>query len=251
MLLERVEVEVLVAVGEIGARDARGRALPGEVVLDPHLALLRPEAAGDPVELGVAADPRAMRREVPRLAREVLERDVLDLRFLADEELDDGVRVAGESGVRRGELLDQAEPAAGLGDHEQAPEERAAVGRVRDPHVERPLEDHALRNVDEQAVLPARRVLGGELLVGPDELPELRMRLVEHLEADSLRRALDLDAIGVGGGQPGHVDVQHGLPCNSLLEDLAPFCVKPSGSKPFRSVKRHDSSVVFGSGSAR
>ena len=98
VLLERVEVEVLVAVGEVGARDTRGRALPGEVVLDPDLALLRAEAAGDPVELGVAADARAVRREVPCLPGEILERDVLDLRVLADEELDDGVRVAGESG---------------------------------------------------------------------------------------------------------------------------------------------------------
>ena len=43
------------------------------------------------------------------------------------------------------------------------------------------------------------------------------MRLVEHLEADALRRALDLDAIRIDGGQTGHVDVQHGLPCTSLL----------------------------------
>ena len=94
VLLERVVVEVLVAVGEVRARDTRGRALAGEVVLDPHLALLRAEAARDPVELGVAPDAGAVRGEVPRLAREVLERHVLDLGLLADEELDDGVRIA-------------------------------------------------------------------------------------------------------------------------------------------------------------
>ena len=111
MLLERVVVEVLVAVGEVRAGDARGRALAGEVVLDPHLALLRAEAAGDPVELGVALDARVVRGEVPGLAREVLERDVLELRALLDEELDDGVRVGGELGRRGDVLLDQREAA--------------------------------------------------------------------------------------------------------------------------------------------
>src|SRR5262245_65901635 len=41
VLLERVVVEVLVAVGEVRARHTRRGALAGEVVLDPHLALLR------------------------------------------------------------------------------------------------------------------------------------------------------------------------------------------------------------------
>ena len=77
VLLEGVVVEVLVAVGEVGTGDARGRAGPVQVVLDPDLPLLRAEAAGDPVELGVALDARVMRGEVPRLAREVLDRDVL------------------------------------------------------------------------------------------------------------------------------------------------------------------------------
>ena len=93
-------------------------------------------------------------------------------------------------------------------------------------------------------MLPAGRVLGGELLVRPHELPELRMRLVEHLEANAVRRALDLDAARIDAGQTGHVDVQHGLP--GWRRGLAPFAVKVSGSKPFRSVKRHDSSVVVG-----
>src|SRR6185437_3458224 len=69
VLLERVVVEVLRAVGEIRARHARGRAASREVVLDPRLALLRAEAAGDPVELGIALDARVVVREVPRLAR--------------------------------------------------------------------------------------------------------------------------------------------------------------------------------------
>ena len=57
-------------------------------------------------------------------------------------------------------------------------------------------------------MLPAGRVLGGELLVGADELPELRMRLVEELEPDAFGSSLDLDA-RTDRGQTGHVDVQH------------------------------------------
>src|SRR5947208_15478960 len=68
VLLERVVVEVLRAVGEIRARDARGRAAAVEIVLDPRLALLRAEAAGDPVELGVALDAGVVARKVPSLA---------------------------------------------------------------------------------------------------------------------------------------------------------------------------------------
>jgi len=72
VLLESVVVEVLLAVGEVGAGDARGRSGAGEVVLDPRLALLRAETAGDPVELSVAVDPRTVRGEVPGLGGQVL-----------------------------------------------------------------------------------------------------------------------------------------------------------------------------------
>ena len=40
-----------------------------------------------------------MGREVPGFPREILERDVFDLGLLCDEDLDDGVRVAGEIGI--------------------------------------------------------------------------------------------------------------------------------------------------------
>src|SRR5207237_9915914 len=60
VLLERVVVEVLRAVGEVRACDARGGAAAVEVVLDPRLALLRAEAARDPVELSVALDALAV-----------------------------------------------------------------------------------------------------------------------------------------------------------------------------------------------
>ena len=110
-----------------------------------------------------------------------------------DEELGDRVRVGARARARRGVLLDQREPRALLGDDEQPPEERAAVDRARDPHVERLLEHDALRHVDEQAVLPDGGVVRGELLVPADERVEPRVVLGERLEADALGRADDLD----------------------------------------------------------
>ena len=83
VLLERVVVEVLTAVGEVRARDARGGSGAGQVVLDPHLAALRAEAPDHPVELRIALEPRLVPAEMPGLTREVLERDVFDLRALA------------------------------------------------------------------------------------------------------------------------------------------------------------------------
>ena len=146
-------------------------------------------------------------REVPGLAREVLDRDVLELRGLLDEELDDRVRVAGKLRRARDVLLDQAEARALLGDDEQAPEERAVVDGVRDPHVERLLEHDALRDVDEQAVLPERGVVRRELLVPADERVQPRMVSAQRLEGDALGRSGDLDPAFGDEREPGGVDV--------------------------------------------
>src|SRR5437016_5890994 len=69
VLLEGVVVEVLLTVGEVGARDGRFGPRAGEIVLDPDLALLRAEAARNPVQLRVTLDAGVMGRKVPRLAR--------------------------------------------------------------------------------------------------------------------------------------------------------------------------------------
>ena len=108
--------------------------------------------------------------------REVLDRDVLELRALADEELGDGVRVAAaargsrrrtpRSGVKR-------EPLSATTRSRQKSVPFSAL--IRDPDVERPLELDALRDVDEQAVRPERGVVGGELLVPADERVEPRV----------------------------------------------------------------------------
>src|SRR5205814_2163908 len=82
----------------------------------------------------VALDARVMVREVPRLAREVLEGDVLELRRRLDEELGDRVGVGLGVGLRRCVLLDQRRAGAFLHDDHESPERLA--GR-RDPDVER------------------------------------------------------------------------------------------------------------------
>src|SRR5436190_21707434 len=104
---------MLVAVGEVRAGHARGRTLAGEVVLDPDLALLGAESARDPIQLGVALDASVVRREVPGLPREVLQRDVLELRALADEQLRRFVRVRAHGRRRRDDLLDKREAGSG------------------------------------------------------------------------------------------------------------------------------------------
>ena len=45
-------------------------------------------------------------------------------------------------------------------------------------------------------------------------------------------------------------DVESSI-AGAAATSVAPFAENVSGSKPFRSVKRHDSSLVVGSGSAR
>ena len=63
--------------------------------------------------------------------------------------------------------------------------------------------------MNEQPVLPERRIVGGELLVRADQLPEPLVSLVERLEDDVLRRPADLDAVLRHRGQPGHLQIQH------------------------------------------
>jgi hypothetical protein len=133
---------------------------------------------------------------MPRLEGKILDRHVFDLRRLLHEELDDGVRVGREAGLRRGVLLDHAETALRLGDDQQAPEKRAAVGGADDPHVQRLLEHDAPRDVHEQTVLPLGRVVGGELLGIVHQLAQAWM-LRQRLERDPFRGALDLDS-GLG-----------------------------------------------------
>ena len=179
---------------------------------------------------------------------DVLHRHVLDLGAVLDEDLDRRVQVAGELRRRRRVLLDHRDAAARLGDDQQAPEERAALDRVDDPDEQRLLEHDVLRDVDEQAVLPLGGVVRRELLVGADELVETRM-IRQRLEADALGCAVDRRA------RPRRRRTMPAASSSSsaggAATSSAPLAENDSGSKSLRSVKRHDSSFVVGSGSAR
>ncbi len=98
-----------------------------------------------------------------------------------------------------------------LGDDQQAPEERTALDRVRDPYVQRLLEHDAFRNVHQQAVLPEGRIVRRELLVPADQRMQQRVVLRECLEAHTVRRALDLDAGLTDAREPGDLQVEHGI----------------------------------------
>jgi hypothetical protein len=142
-------------------------------------------------------DASVVRGEVPGLARQVLQRNVLELRSLAHEQLGCFVRVRVQLRIGGDDLLDEGEARAGICDHEQAPEERRLVRGAGDAHVERLLELHALRDVDEQAVLPDGGVVRRELLVPADERVEPLVPFVEPLERDPVRRTLDRDPLSV------------------------------------------------------
>ncbi len=251
VLLERVVVEVLVAVGEVRARDPRGRAGAAQIVLDPDLPALRAEAAGDPVELGVALDPRVMAREVPGLLGEILDRDVLELRRLPDEQLDDARSSSREAPGRRMRTPRSARSC-------DAPRRRPAAGRrarhrrrcSRTRTYERLLEHDAPRDLHEQPVPPERRVVRrkisrpsrpasragdrprrGSSKRTPSGASQISIPLSE---TSAIAGDVEIDKLNRGAGRAV----------------AARRSRTPPGSKSERSVKRQDSSVVVGRGSS-
>ena len=64
------------------------------------------------------------------------------------------------------------------------------------------------RDMDEQAVLPLGRVVRSELLVRADELAE-QLVVAERLEADAVRRPLDLDPALADKRRTGRVQLEH------------------------------------------
>ena len=206
MLLERVVVEVLVAVREVRAVTRDSAPGPARSFWIRILPFFEPKPPA--TQSSLASRPtRMVGGEVPRLHRQVLQGDVFELCRLLDEELGDRVRVAREPGDAL-VYLDQRRLRALLGDDEQAEEHCGIVGGVRHAHVERLLDDDAFEDDDEQAVTE-RRVVRGELLVPADQLVETRMVVEQRFERDAVRRALDLDSTLVHDGHAHDVDVEH------------------------------------------
>ena len=212
VLLEGVVVEVLVAVGEVRAGHARGRAGAVEVVLDPDLALLRAEAAGDPVELGVALDARVVRREVPRLLR-----------------VGSGRRRtrASRPARRRARRRRSSSPTARARADEysstsvnRAPASATTSSRQKS---EPPSAEFAIRTYSGcSSTTPFGRGRAGRAATSaalcavnfssqPTSSSSRSCASVERLEADPLGRALDLDPALGDDGQTGHVQIEHRL----------------------------------------
>jgi hypothetical protein len=97
---------------------------------------------------------------------------------------------------------------SGVGHDDEAPERLAGGG---DADVKRLLELDALRDDDEQAVLPERRVVRRELLVPADERVEALVLLGQRREGDALGRLLDLDPVGGDRREAGDVEVEQRL----------------------------------------
>ena len=110
------------------------------------------------------------------------------------------------SSRRRRVLLDERGPRALLGDDDETPE---GLARHRDAHVERLLEHDALRDHDEQPVLPHGGVVRRELLRPPDERVQPVEVLGQRLEAHAFRRLRDVDAVCRDRCVPGDVEVEH------------------------------------------
>src|SRR5215213_11264467 len=86
---------------------------------------------------------------------------------------------------------------------------RALRRVVEDADVQRALERDAARDDDQEAVLPERGVVRGELLLRRDERVQPLVVVAEGLEGDAVRCSLDLDPALADGGQSGDVELDH------------------------------------------
>ena len=165
---------------------------------------LRAEVPVDPLHRRVLVGDGALRDEVVDVVRPVLDRRVAAAAALLDDDLDHGaVQRVGRVDRRRA-ALDVVHVGA-LVDEDQRPLELAHVLGV-DPEVglQRHLDVHARRHVDERAARPDRRVERRELVVVlRDDRPEvlleqllvLAQRRVGVEEDDALRRQVLLELV--------------------------------------------------------
>ncbi len=230
VLLRRVVVDVLAAVQVVGAGHLHPRARPGQQALHARLGTRAAERRRHPVELGVAADGRAVRAELTRLGVVVLDRDVLEVGLVGHDELDDDVQVAGHLGA---ELLDEGRPGAALEHDQHAVVERGArVGQLERSRAAAP------RPRRRPARAGARRRASGRRSPPRTSRPPGRpCRGTARPARDATRRHR---ARLVKTAPPAS-------PSNASVPGWA---AKTSGSNPRRLVNRHASSRLVGTGSA-
>ena len=135
---------------------------------------------------------------------------------------------------------------------EQAPEESLAR-RAGDADVKRPLELDPFRNAGRDRPFCQQAALCAvNLSSAPTRVPSSSWSLVQKRELDPRRRRVDLDPTFADGCKAGDVDLEqvatrHG-PVGVMLSRSEARTSR--GRSPRRSVKRHASCVVSGSGSA-
>ena len=126
---------------------------------------LRAEVAVDPLDGRLGLGPRPLGDEVVDVRRPVLDRRVADARARLGDQLDDrGVQRVG--GVhRRRAALDVVHRRTLVGDDQRALELARVLRVDAEVRLQRHVDVHARRHVDERATRPHRRVERGELVV--------------------------------------------------------------------------------------
>ena len=161
MVLERAEVEHLLAVAEVHREEVALGALTVEAGLAAQARVVAAERDRGGRQPRVATEMRALQRDRPRAVAVLLHADVADVRVVADRELDDAVDEMRHVRRRRVPFEDR-DLALLLGHDERVREGREtfAVGPVQDH--DRALDHHAARHMHERTAREERIVQHGE-----------------------------------------------------------------------------------------
>ena len=132
VILERAEVEHLFVVAEVHGELVALGGLTGEQCFTAQAGVLAAERDRRRLDGRVAPEVRALERERPRARAVLLQGEVAQVRGIADEELDDGVREV--FGVGRTEAVEHGRLGA-LAEHDERVRERClavALAPVQD-----------------------------------------------------------------------------------------------------------------------
>ena len=192
VVLEGVEVEELVAGGEVDALQLRRRARPLEVGLAADLGEAAAEGHVEDPRPAVLGDVRPLVGELVGVPAPLLERHVADFGTLADEDFG---RAAGEGGLLEGggeELVEVVEAGVPTGQDQGVGEDRGAASAGPELAQDRPLDLDVVGNVEERTAAEQRGMRGGELVaVGADLAEEMAANQVGVLAGGLAQRHED------------------------------------------------------------
>ena len=160
MVLQRVEVEELLARGEVDAFQLSARARPDERGF--AAALREPAAEGDVEEPQprVLLQTRALVGQVPRVAAPFLDRHIADVRALADEDLRRTAPVTRALLLLADVLVEVVEARAAAGDDHGMGQHSGAALMRQVLAQDRLLDHDAVRHIEEVAAGEERGVQG-------------------------------------------------------------------------------------------